>query len=53
MEGLLGVERELVEADSILGLEDEISIEGNVAKMARQQLAQVRLAIQGLRAAKF
>ena len=47
--GLECVERELEEAHCILRLEDEQSIEGNVAKQARVQLVEVRQALVGLR----
>ena len=47
--GLQKVEKEAEEADKILKLEDEGSIEGNVAKMAREQLAQVRMAVRALK----
>ena len=47
--GLQKVEKEAEEADTILKLEDEGSIEGNVAKMAREQLAQVRMAVKALK----
>ena len=49
LEGLLQVEKEAEEADTILKLEDEASIEGNVAKMAREQIAQVRMAVRALK----
>ena len=49
LEGLLQVEKEAEEADTILKLEDEASIEGNVAKMAREQVAQVRMAVRALK----
>ena len=43
------MEKEAEEADIILKLEDEASIEGNVAKMAREQIAQVRMAVRALK----
>ena len=49
LKGLQQVEKEAEEADTILKLEDEASIEGNVAKMAREQIAQVRMAVRALR----
>ena len=49
LEGLQQVEKEAEEAHTILKLEDEASIEGNVAKMAREQIAQVRMAVRALK----
>ena len=50
LRGLQVVERELEEADTILRLEDETSIEGGVARIARQQLQLVKGALGSLRA---
>ena len=46
---LVEVEKELSEADNILKYEDEKALEGNVAKKARLDLADIRKYIQTLK----